>query len=84
MSELRAKHRLEIERITNLKQEEMDEVHKRLTMFFCLAVLFGYCVSNITKAFFLLFRRVKQAISKKQETLNTMRQQKEVSKITLT
>ncbi|XP_028395235.1 centrosomal protein of 131 kDa-like [Dendronephthya gigantea] len=49
MSELRAKHRLEVERINNSKEEEMEEVHKR----------------------------VKQAISKKEETLNALRQQKE-------
>ena len=49
MSELRAKHRLEVERINNAKEEEMEEVHKR----------------------------VKQAISKKEETLNSLRQQKE-------
>lgn len=29
MSELRAKHRLEVERINNAKEEEMEEVHKR-------------------------------------------------------
>ncbi|CAB3992815.1 centrosomal of 131 kDa isoform X2 [Paramuricea clavata] len=49
MSELRAKHRLEVERINNAKEEEMEEVHKR----------------------------VKQAISKKEETLKSLRQQKE-------
>jgi hypothetical protein len=29
MSEVRAKHRLEVERINNAKEEEMEEVHKR-------------------------------------------------------
>ena len=29
MSELRAKHRLEVERINNAKEQEMEEVHKR-------------------------------------------------------
>ncbi|XP_046855295.1 centrosomal protein of 131 kDa-like [Xenia sp. Carnegie-2017] len=49
ISELRAKHRLEIERINSAKEEEMEEVHKR----------------------------VKQAISRKEETLNSLRQHKE-------
>lgn len=29
LSELKARHRLEIERITREKEQEMDEVHKR-------------------------------------------------------
>lgn len=32
MSELRAKHRLEVERINNSKEEEMEEVHKRYVL----------------------------------------------------
>ena len=29
LSEMKARHRLEIERVTREKEEEMDEVHKR-------------------------------------------------------
>lgn len=30
LSEMKARHRLEIERVTREKEQEMDEVHKRL------------------------------------------------------
>ena len=40
MSELRAKHRLEIERTANLKEEEMNEVHKRLAQSLCFTQLY--------------------------------------------
>ncbi|XP_033095899.1 centrosomal protein of 131 kDa-like [Anneissia japonica] len=47
MSEMRARHKLEIERIEKSKEEELEEVHKR----------------------------VKQAIVKKEDTVNQLRQQ---------
>ncbi|XP_022092605.1 centrosomal protein of 131 kDa-like [Acanthaster planci] len=47
MSEMRARHKLELSRIQESKEEEMEEVHKR----------------------------VKQAIVKKEETVNQLRQQ---------
>ena len=32
LSEMKARHRLEIERVTREKEQEMDEVHKRLVL----------------------------------------------------
>ena len=32
LSEMKARHRLEIERVTREKEQEMDEVHKRFVM----------------------------------------------------
>lgn len=51
ISEMRARHRLEIERITKEKEQEMEEVHKR----------------------------VKQAISKKEETMKVLREQQQAA-----
>ncbi|XP_078427313.1 centrosomal protein of 131 kDa isoform X2 [Cetorhinus maximus] len=51
MSEMRARHRLEVERITKEKEEELEEVHKR----------------------------VKVAIVKKEEAVNTLRKQYEAA-----
>ena len=42
LSEMKARHRLEIERVTREKEQEMDEVHKRFVMddlFACLVIL---------------------------------------------
>ena len=42
LSEMKARHRLEIERVTREKEQEMDEVHKRFVMddlFVCLVIL---------------------------------------------
>ncbi|KAG9462348.1 hypothetical protein GDO78_014295 [Eleutherodactylus coqui] len=50
-SEAQARHRLELERVTREKEEELEEVHKR----------------------------VKSAIVKKEETVNSLRKQCEVS-----
>ena len=43
LSEMKARHRLEIERVTREKEQEMDEVHKRFVMDHLLATGYTLC-----------------------------------------
>lgn len=53
LSEMKARHRLEIERVTREKEQEMDEVHKRFVMddlFACelQIIVVGYSENTLT------------------------------------
>lgn len=77
VAEVRARLRLEVERVTREKEEELAEVHQRCVSTASKSVL---TVTLSLTFFSVLCASVKSAILKKEETVNHLRKQHEVSR----
>lgn len=77
MNELRARCKLEVDRITKQKDEEMDKVHNRYFLLWLIVICIIDCFINKLALSFPTCS-VKQALARKEETLNSLRSQHQV------
>lgn len=85
LSESRARHKVELERVHKEKEKEMEQVHERYSLNYSIHTATAVCVVcegvltlHVVYEKLLFTLRVKQAVSKKDEAMKSLRTQHEV------